>query len=399
MKPYQFALGLAPALLLLSGCPQTVDLSTKSITEIKTLTTALGTQIGEVETGQKNLTQRQSEVDSANSLVRQNAANLIADASYVNARNIQNPYTFLTGVKLSLAAAAVGVDPVELNQRRIIEQIEYALSQSESDQATLRAQLEEERLKVEQTNTALIAAQEARGVAEKNLVTTTNKLVQVKDDLEGATDDAVLADEARKEAEAREARERAAKTRLHVAYGFMGMGGLLIVAAIVATVLHVPGVLAGGLAGGGALLVIGWLITALEDLLSQLWFRITLGAVVTAAVGIVAYLVVKALRTRTKATFDARISEGSTGAIQEVRNDDAKTGSNVYAALKPYLQEWFVDDNGNQDKTIAAEIDRRLEAMNLKIPDAAQSPVLQRLLGRRNAPIVNADAAEGKTSN
>ena len=289
-------------------------------------------------------------------------------------------YQRLTGEKLKTAASLPG-QPTPESQARVIEELRLALGNSQQDQTRLAAMLEEERKKADEAAAARDAALKEVGVATGQVQTATTALQTTATKLTSAEERARLDAAAAKDAQEAKAKAQAANTRLHIAYGFMGLGGLLIVAAIVATFLHVPGVLAGGLAGGGALLALGWLITVLEDLLHKLWFQIALGVVLLAALGIVGLLIYRAWKTRQKATMDAAIGQGTIGAIQEAKNDDAKLGSDVYASLRPYLKEWFVDDDGKPDTVIEKEIDQRLQALNLKNPQGSEPSVLNALRG------------------
>ncbi len=374
-------LSLWSVCLLLPGCsggPRAVGSNT--VAEIRTITTELGGKVDAVAANQHTLIARQAELETRTTEQMQFAADQVDGAILVNARNLDSPQTRLAGEKLKTAADVLG-PPTPDNARRVEEELTFALSASQQDQEKLRLLLAAERKDAKVIADARDAAWQSAGKAAEQLKVATATLQDTSKRLAAAEAQARL--EAARAKDAQEARnaERAARTRQNIAYGFMGFGGLLIVAAIVATYLRVPGVLLGGLAGGGALLALGWMITVLEDLLQKSWFQIALGAVVLGALALAAYLGFQALKTRRKAAMDAAIGQGAIGAIQEAKNDDAKLGGEVYASLKPYLKEWFVDDEGKPDIAIEKEIDRRLQALNLKNPQGSEASIVNALRG------------------
>ena len=372
---------LWPSLLLLAGCPSGPGpVGKHTVDEIHAITTELGGKVDAVTANQSALIERQKALETKTTEKIQLAADQVDGAFYVNVRNLDNPYTRLTGEKLKTAASLLG-QPTADNSTRTQAQLTLALSASQQDQEKLRILLEEERRNAKAAADARDVALQNVGVATEQANVATSNLQKTATKLNEAESQAKLDKAAAADAKAARDAERAAKTRLHIAYAFMGVGGLLIMAAIVATVLHVPGVLAAGMAGGGALLVIGWLITVMEDLLHQLWFQISLGVVLLAALGIAVHLALRTWKTRNKAAMDAAIGQGAIGAIQEVRNDDAKMGGKVYDSLAPYLKEWFVDDDGKPDTAIEKEIDRRLQSLNLRNPEGAEEHVLKAIRG------------------
>jgi hypothetical protein len=372
---------LWPLLLLLTGCPSgPAPVGKNTVDEIHRITTELGGKVDAVAANQNALIERQKELEIKTTQKVQIAANEVDSAFYVNARNLDNPYTRLTSEKLKTAASLLG-QPTPDNAATNETQLALALSSSQQDQAKLRLLLEEERKNAKAAADARDLALQSVGAASAQASVATDDLRKTETLLNEAERKAKLAKAAADDAKAARDAELAAKTRLHIAYAFMGLGGLLIVAAVVATILHVPGVLAAGLAGGAALLAIGWLITVLEDLLHQLWFQISLGAVLLASLGVAVHLALRTWKTRRKATMDAAIGQGAIGAIQEAKNDDAKLGGQVYASLAPYLKEWFVDDQGKPDTAIEKEIDQRLQALNLRNPEGAEEHVLKALHG------------------
>lgn len=379
-SPFLFLLlwSLCPLFPGCSGGPGAVGPHT--VAEIHTITTELGGKVDAVAANQNALIARQKELEARTTEQMQLAADQVDGAFLVNARNLDNPHTRLTGEKLKTAADLLG-PPTPDNASRVEEELAFALSASQQDQDKLRRLLDAERKEAKVIADARDAARLSSGKAAEQLNAVTATLQDTSKKLAAAEAQARLEAARAKDAEAARNAERAARTRQNIAYGFMGFGGVLIVAAIVATVLHVPGVLLGGLAGGGALLALGWMITVLEDLLQKTWFQIAIGVVVLGALGLVVYLGLQALKTRRKASMDAAIGQGAIGAIQEAKNDDAKLGGDVYAALKPYLKEWFVDDDGKPDIAIEKEIDRRLQALNLKNPQGAETSIVNALRG------------------
>lgn len=295
-------------------------------------------------------------------------ADHVAAALLVNGQNpVVNAHTELVGRELG-PATAVLPPPTAESQARVLENLELVLTQTEAARRELELSYEVEKRRAAALKTEVAATQAQVTEAQSALDRTASVL---DDTVKTLADKEAEVRVAAAEAERQAARARAAaasKTRLKVAYAFMGLGGLLAVAAVVATFLRVPGVLQGGLFAGGVLLLVGWVITYVEDLLRHLWFQVAVGLVLLAAMAVVGLLTRRAWQTRHKAVMDEKISVGATGAIQELKNDDKKLGVDHYAPLKAKLEEWYVDDDGKPDEEVSREIDRRLVAMNLVNP-------------------------------
>jgi len=147
---------------------------------------------------------------------------------------------------------------------------------------------------------------------------------------------------------------------------------LFIVLAVMATFLHVPGVLAVGMFTGFIVFALGWAITYVEDLLQHVWFQYVMGFSILGSVVAIVWVGIAAYKTRQKATLDSKGLTATIGALQEAKNDDARSGTTKFAAVKPHLAEWMVDDKGKPDLQLQAHIDQQLVQMNLKNPGDVQ---------------------------
>jgi hypothetical protein len=367
-------------LIALSGCPtQPGTVGQNTVNEIHKIATDIQGKVDTVQKSQAQLIENQNKLEESANKQMRIAAKHVGGASYVNAQNTQsNAYTDLTGKELAAAAIVLGPPPEETRDE-IIKKLELALSGTKEDMAKLRASYEVATQEAKEAKADRDEALQKVGEVREDLKLKTGELQTTAAKLSSAEADAQLKAKLAQDAQEAKQKLEMAKTRRDIAYGFMGFGGLLMVGAIVATILHVPGVLAAGLAGGSVLLGLGWLLSVLEGLLQNLYFQIALGVGSAGALVVVVFLIWRTVRARKTAELDAQIQERTIGAIQEARNDDAKLGRGTYAALRPYLQEWFVDGDGKPDTALEKEVKRRLVAMNLINPPGAEPSVLESL--------------------
>jgi hypothetical protein len=362
---------LAVAILTVS-CNQTVP-NSGTAKEVTAILGEVRGQVDQMQKAQQEMMEAQHKLLTQVETTYQFISDRINNADFYNLKNnVQNEFTELVSKELVTVKTLLPPPSPEsmLERERILQ---AALRKSEEDKKTLEAY--NQRLALEAAHlkgqTDLLQSQ----VNEKEQ-TLTAKTLELNAKVTKLAD--AEADIRIKAAEANTARENAAKeaaskARLKVAMGFMYAGGIMIVASLILFLLaKLKEVLWPGIVGGITLILMGWSITYVEDLLQQLWFRITVGASMVGVIAIVIYMCVKAWKARKKAELDARISIGAIGALQEAKNDDAKLGTQKFTALAPHLEEWFVKDDGKPDEEVQREIDARLVAMNLKNPDGVK---------------------------
>jgi len=308
----------------------------------------------------------------ATSKTAQFVADAVARSRYYNQQNLpSNSFTLLIDKELG-AALTAGPPASAESQQQAIENLRLSLSKSEADKAALDAKLAQSQLQAENLRGQVQAtndnAEKARQEANKATVQVTQKIELLTGAEAQIKIKAAEADEARKTAQ----QEAAAHTRLKVAAICMSIGVAIIVLAVVATFLHVPGVLAGGGFTGAIVFALGWAITYVEDLLQHVWFQYVIGFSILGSIVAVVWMGIRALKARQKAALDAKGLTATIGALQEAKNDDARSGTTKFAAVKPHLAEWMVDDKGKPDLQLQAHIDQQLVQMNLKNPGDTQ---------------------------
>jgi uncharacterized membrane protein YgdD (TMEM256/DUF423 family) len=242
--------------------------------------------LNEVKSAVDDVNRKQTELIAAER-ARQEAAqnkdqfisNHVNAASVVNDQNPQsNEHTEIVGRELAPALPLLPPPTLE-SQARALQNLNLALDKSEASRRELELNYELEKRKSAELKGQVDATAEVVSKKEDELKSSTDKLDEtVKTLADKEAEVRIQAAEAERQAVLAR-KEAASKTRLKVAYAFMGLGGLIVVGAIVATVLRVPGVLHAGLAGGGSLMLIGWIVTYVEDLLQHLWFQVTVGIV------------------------------------------------------------------------------------------------------------------------
>ena len=351
--------------LFLSGC-QTGKVNQGTADEVTKILKEVQASAKAVQEAQRQLQEAQAQQIQSAQTNAQFISDRVFSARYANDSNSQsNPYTHVVERELS-PAARILPDPTATAKLQIIDNLKLALSKSEADQKELAeryGKLEGEAVLNKSNSVALaqLVDKQKKDLDEK----TTAQADSVRQLSDSAAKIRLTAATAERERTLKE-KEAASKTRLHVAYIFMLLGGLLAVAGVVATFLHVPGVLAPGLGSGVFLGILGWTITYVEDLLHQMWFQV-LVFILIVIVGIVgAWLFSKARTTRGKAQMDADISDNTIGALEEFKNDDEKTGGKKFAAIKPYLEDWHSTEDGQPHVELRREINRRLLKMNLR---------------------------------
>jgi hypothetical protein len=298
-------------------------------------------------------------------------AHFVADrvdgARYANRQNTPiNAYTTVVDTELDHAAHSLP-PPSDQSQAQIIQKLQLALSNNEADKARLAAtnellRVEAMALRSETTNLANQAS-----TKELALRTKTVELSKKAEELNDVETKARFQSEALAQQQKITQSERGAKIRTRIAAIFMGFGGLLIVAGIIAAYLHVPGVLLPALAGGASAFAFGFFISWIEQFTDKIWFKIGVGVIVLGGVGLLAWLGYRTAQTRKTAKLDAQISNSTIGAIQELRNDDDRFGTSRFNdVIKPYLEAWHTTPDGFPHPDVQREIDRRLVKMNLR---------------------------------
>ena len=337
--------------------------------------------LGEIKDSFKSMKDDQQafiEAQNAKNAKTQETLQYVSDrvftAQFANNQNpLQNPYTGLVDTNLVLVQKIVPPASNEVKSQSIID-LQQALSKSQKDKDDLAARYAELQKKADDlkaTSDKLSAEVEQKKKALEDVTNSANATVTKLADKEGEVRlKAAEAETARKQAQ----EEAASKARLKVAVVFMSVGGIIIVAAIVATIMHVFGVLLPGLVSGVAMFMIGWLITYVEQLLNQKWFQYTLGGVLVSGAVLFGFVIYRAMKQRKVAAMDSKISTNTIGALQDMKNDDVISNTKTFSAVVPYLNEWHRTTDGAPDKAVQDEIDRRLVTMNLKtaVPAKAQ---------------------------
>ena len=371
-------LALLPLALLLAGCPPApVQPNSGTAAAVGDILKDVKASVDEMRKTNEAVATALNSLVQAHSKTEQFVADAVARSRYYNDQNpAQNSFTQLIGKELGTAAAAGPVASAE-SQQQAVDNLKLSLSQSEADKAALAAKLQQQLLEAENLRGQVKAktqdadtAQAAAKVSDAAVTAKVNELASAKTQIDI---NAAEADQARKDKD----KEAAAHTRLKIAAGCMAAGVGIIVLAVVATFLHVPGVLAVGLFTGFIVFGIGWAITYVENLLEQVWFQWAMGIMIFGSVVAIVWVGVAALRTRKKAALTEKGFTAVVGALQDARNDDARFGTTKFAAVAPHLTEWMVDDRGQPDAQLQAHIDQKVVAMNLKNPNgAAPVPVV-----------------------
>lgn len=370
------------------GSCKTTD-NAGTVKAVESILNDVRAQTASIQKAQEDLGIVQSNLTAHVEGVSQKVADHVDGARFVNRRNAQtNAFTAVVETELDVAARSLP-PPSPQSQEQIIEKLRLALSTNEVDRAKLaelydlqRTEAEKLRAETGELKQEVKTKEVALGQATQEL---TNKVALLADVEAKARINAAQAEEARKIAAA----ERASKVRMRVAGGFMAFGGLLIVAGIVAAYLHVSGVLLPALCAGVGAFLFGWLISYVEGLMQNVWFKIGVGAVLLGGLGLLAWLAYRSTQTRRQSRLDEQISNSTIGAIQELRNDDDRFGLKRFdETLKPYLEAWHTTADGYPHPEVRREIDKRLIKMNLR--DAGKKTAA--IARMRTAPLQGADA-------
>lgn len=324
---------------------------TKSVNDIKTAQTGLNT-------AQDNLKKQQD----ANG---QFISDRIDESRYANKNNPQpNGATGLVESNLATTLPLLPA-PSAVVKDKEIQDLKLALSTSATDKAQLQTQIESYKSQVSQLvgQTTLLTQQVATArtseltateTATANVTLLSNETAKVK--IEAAS-----ADVARKQQQ----EALAQKARVETARWFMLAGGVLIAIAIGLTFIHVPDALAVGLSVGGALLGIGWLITYIEDLLQQAWFRYVLDGAILSGLAALAWIGYRAYQHRQTVAATNTGFNNLVGAIQEASNKNPA----LAAEMQPILNEWHLDSTtGQTDPKVVTLINQTAAKLNLINP-------------------------------
>lgn len=352
--------------LLLAGCNTVSQPNSGTAKEVTAILQAVQTDVQAIKDKQHELTDAQAKKDQKAQETLQFISDRVFIAKYANFQTpVQSPYTQLVDLNLGLVQKVAPPASTEAKAQAILD-LEQSLSQEKKDKEELQKRYNElakkaDELKVQSDQLATEVSNKKKEL--EDVTAKSNENVKKLADTEAQVRiKAAEAEEQRKIART----EAASKVRLKVASGFMVAGGVVVVAAIVATICHVAGVLLPGVVGGISFLLVGWLITYVEDLLLERWFQYTIGAVFVGGLLILGLVIFRALKQRKKAALDAKISTNAIGALQDLKNDDRTKGTDTFEKISPYLNEWHQTKDGKPDEEVQKEIDRRLVEMNLK---------------------------------
>ena len=261
--------GLAALLLLSSGC---IGDKASHADCVKTMTGLMD----RMETNTTNIRKTQDELKSAQTNLlaivnekEQRVSDRVEGAREANQQNPQNN-EFTTTVEAELLTAsgllpAPGPGVSALTARKL----KLVTDKSPEAQKELATMLYEERSKNTNLLQQLTSAQGTLDQKNNELSKQIEIGKTISDDAAKKTLQIKAAEEAANASDARAREAESSKARLHIAYLFMLVGGLVVVGAGVATYLHVPGVLFPGAIGGGGLFILGLLITVVNDLLTS----------------------------------------------------------------------------------------------------------------------------------
>jgi hypothetical protein len=361
---------LLPVLIVLSGC-QTENPTANSGTAsaVDQVLQQIKTSVNSMQVAQTNLVAAQAAADSNHRVVGQFVADRMDEARYANTNNAQpNGATALVEDNLGPASTALGIQPSADVKLKEVVDLKLALSQAQSDKVTLQTEVTAETaqanqmsgqatllaVQVKDKETALAAAAQASNAQVTQLA---NVSAQVKIN-------AAEADAANQE----KVKQAAANERLSVARWFMIFGGIFLAIGVGLSFIHVPDTLGIGASVGGTMLAVGWLVSYVEDLLQQTWFRYVIDGSILLGLGAIGWIGYRAWQHRQQTATTATVATNLVGAIQEAANDDKKTGTTTAAALQPYLQSWHVTATGATDTAAVKSINQTATALNLTNP-------------------------------
>jgi hypothetical protein len=350
-----------PSALLNSGTMESIN------NELKTIQT----NTGQLQTDNAALKEAIKQFQQSGKDTLQFLSDRVYSIDYYNTQNpVQNGNTLLIGKEI-LPAKALLPPPSDAALKTAINNLILQNNTLQTDKdklqqnyATLQLQAAALKGQNDEKTSQLQAAQAKVDASVSVLAKNTSDLA-----LAAAQADQLAKSnaEAQKEAD----KQAAAKARIAVASKFMIVGGIICALAIAAAFLHAEAVLWPGLAGGGSLLGIGWLILYIENLMQQPWFKYSVGGVILFAASCLVWIGFKAYETRKKAKAHAALATNLLGIVQEVKNDDVKNGTHVFDTIAPYWNEWMVDDHGNPDSPLLGQIEDMLVKMNLINPKPA----------------------------
>ena len=351
----------------LTGCnilPIHPSVNSGTAQAVTALTAVVNTSNKAVQDQLTQLTNSLTALSTARLNTDQFISDRLAESLYFNLNNPQpNAVTLQITNNLTAAASALGVPPSAAVKDQEIADLKLALSSSASDAKVLAARNQDlaNQAAALKGQTDLLTKQvtdkeTALSTAAQILDVKTNALSQANDQVQiQAKETAVAQAQAQKEA--------AEKLRLETARWFLFAGGILFALGIVGLVIHIPDSWLASVAGA-SLIVVGWGITYVEDLLQQAWFRYLLDGVVVFGILSGAWFVFRALGHKKAVTTTEAGFEALVGAVQSA----AAKNPAIETQLQPILQEWLVTDKGVPDQNVINQINQMAVKLNLINP-------------------------------
>ena len=354
---------LATGCFLLAACQTdnspnagTVSEVVSALGQVKSSVDGLKTAVAQDTTAHAN--QAKGDADT-----RQFLSDQIEKASFANSSAPVSSYTMLVHGYLAPAAVVLPPPSADAKTQEIID-LKLALSKAAADQATLKASLDAAAAKAENLKGQNIALAQQVAASDANVTTAVQRADATATQLSGASEQVKIAasqaDQARKDRLAAEA----AQERVKTARWFMLAGGILLAIGVGLTFIHVPDALAVGGSVGGALLAIGWLISYIETLLQQAWFRYVInGSIGVGALAII-WICYRAWQHRQTTAATSTGFSNLVGAIQEASNKNPALASD----LAPFLQQWHITNSGAADSAVLNLINKTATSLNLINP-------------------------------
>ncbi len=360
---------IASALLALSltSCslfPTKPAANSGTAASVVTILGGVQASVTNLETKQDALIASWNASKAHNDQVGQFVADRLAVAMYENLNNPQqNSVTSLVQSTLQPAATAIGIQPSATVKDEAIKDLQLALSNSQNDALTLRVKndaLADQAIQLAKA-TSTLAQQVQTNQAD---LKTANQAVDAKvGQLAQASAQVTISAKEADTARLQTAREAAAKARLATARWFMLAGGALFALGLVGLFIHIPDAWIASATGLG-LLGMGWLVSYIEDLLQQAWFRYLLDGLVVAGIGAFVWFIVRALEHRKGTITTSTGFQNLVGALQEAANKNPA----LTAELQPFLQQWNVTPTGAPDNAVIAAISKTAVSLNLTNP-------------------------------
>jgi len=358
------ALGLLTVLLLLSACHHTSNKQPDSAIALAALGVSAQTLTEQLNSLESQLAQTYDtelqKMEQASTIAAQN----VFSASIVTRENPKDDaHRMVLANELETAALALP-DPDYRKEDEVLRRLSQALDENllvleEQEAEGLLVKQELARIEIEYAE-----AKKTRQQTQEEAEETRGKIQQVSVDIDKKVEQVAANAAAREQLAIENEKEQGRIFRKKIASWFVGIGGSILIAGILAGAIFAKMVLLPAVSSGSIFVGVGTSLKHLNVAAENKWFLIGAGLITLLVLIAAALWVIHKLKERRKEIrVNKHISDNMAVVREKLREHDTANNTQLSTVFNKYLHEWNVTDNGDPDGELEEEIEKRAKQL------------------------------------